>query len=265
MTNLRMSDGMSDGAREEGTEWWAEYFDEVFLRVYRPLLGPERTAQEADAIRELLDLPAGASLLDVACGWGRHSVELARQGLAVTGFDLSAFLLREARAYADDAGVEVRWVRGDMRELPFQEEFDAALSLFSSLGYFPDHRDDGLVLRGIRGAVRKGGALVIETMHRDLIAREYVERDWWETPEGDLVWVERDFDAVEGVSRETLRWRSPDGSAGAKPHSIRVRSATEWQRLLEENGWRAEEWFGGWELDSFAIESERLIILARAI
>ena len=44
--------------------WWAEYFDEVFLRVYRPLLGPERTAQEADAIRELLDLPAGARTRD---------------------------------------------------------------------------------------------------------------------------------------------------------------------------------------------------------
>ena len=246
-------------------EWWAEYFDEVFLRVYRPLLDEERSALEADVIRELIDLPEGGAVLDVACGWGRHSVELARQGLAVTGFDLSAYLLREAREYADRAGTEVSWVRGDMRELPFRGEFDAALSLFSSLGYFPDHGEDAVVLRGIREAVRPGGALLIETMHRDLIAREFVERDWWETPEGDLVWVEREFDAVAGISRETLRWRSPDGSAGAKPHAIRVRSATEWDRLLGATGWQAEEWFGGWGLEPFELASERLIILARAV
>lgn len=248
-----------------GTEWWAEYFDEVFLRIYRPLLGAERTAEESDAIRELLGLEEGDRVLDVACGWGRHSVELARHGMQVTGFDLSAFLLREARQFAREAGVEVRWVRGDMRDLPFEGEFDAALSLFSSFGYFPDEQEDALVLRGIRNAVREGGALLIETMHRDLIAREYVERDWWETPENDVVWVEREFDAVEGISRETLRWRSPDGSTGAKPHTIRVRSATEWLQLLESCGWMPQEWLGDWEGTPFELSSERLIIVARAV
>lgn len=242
--------------------WWAEYFDDVFLRIYRPLLGPERTRAEVDAIQELLQLAPGARVLDVGCGWGRHSVELARRGFKVTGFDLSGYLLREAERAADEAGVDVRWVRGDMRELPFRTEFDAAISLFSSLGFFDTDADDAAVLSGVRSAVVDGGGLLIESMHRDLVVREFAERDWWETPDGDRVWVEREFDAVRGISRETLRWRALDGSEGAKPHAIRIRSATEWKDLLERTGWRPEHWFGDWSLEPFDLTSERLLIHA---
>ncbi|MEX2584717.1 MAG: class I SAM-dependent methyltransferase [Gemmatimonadota bacterium] len=244
-------------------EWWAQYFDEVFLRVYRPLLTPARTAAEIEAISELLPRESRKKLLDVGCGWGRHPVALAAEGYDVTGVDLSAYLLDVARHTAAEAGVQVRWVRGDMRELPFEGEFDAAVSLFSSLGYFGSDEEDARVLRGIAAALKPDGLLLIETMHRDLVAREFAERDWWKTPEGDHVWVERDFDPIEGVSHETLHWRSADGSAGAKPHRIRVRSAPEWKRLLESCGFEPVDWFGDWELEPFTLTSERLIVVSR--
>ena len=242
--------------------WWASYFDDVFLRIYRPLLGHDQTAAEVESILHLLSLPKGAAILDVGCGWGRHSVELAKHGYKVTGVDFSPAMVAEAKKEAEREGVEVRFLCGDMRKLDFEDEFDAALSLFSSLGYFDDEEDDLLVLRGIRRAVKGEGSLLIETMHRDMIARHYVERDWWETPAGDHVWVERSFDPLEGVSHEMLRYRARDGASGAKPHRIRIRSASEWQELIDQAGWAPQEWIGGWDLEPFTHRSERLIVVA---
>jgi SAM-dependent methyltransferase len=243
-------------------EWWTTYFDDVFLRIYEPLLGAERTQVEVEAVMDLLGTSGEMRVLDVGCGWGRHSLELARNGYSVTGIDLSSFLIGEAERRSAEAGLDVRWVTGDVRNLNFAGEFDAAVSLFSSLGYFGSDGDDQRVLEGARRAVTAEGSLLLETMHRDLIAREYAERDWWETPAGDIVRVEREFDAVEGVSHETLSWHSPAGEAGQKRHSIRVRCGSEWKALLERSGWRPVEWFGSWDLDPFTHDSERLLILA---
>jgi SAM-dependent methyltransferase len=249
--------------RQAVTRWWESYFDEDFLRIYRPLLGPEETREEALALMEILGIRRGAAILDVGCGWGRHAIELAALGFQVTGYDLSRRLLEEAESGAATAGVEVRWVLGDMRDLPFEKAFDAALSLFSSLGYFDEDEDDLRVLLGIHRALRPGGVLVLDTMHRDLIAREFVERDWWSTPDGDTVWVEREFDAVAGISRERLRWRRPSGDEGEKEHTIRIRAATEWRILLESAGFTVEGCCGGWDLDEFSHTSGRLVMLAR--
>lgn len=242
--------------------WWSTYFDDVFLRIYRPLKDDAGTAAEVDGLCELLGLEEGARILDVGCGWGRHSLELARLGFQVTGLDLSARLLEEAANAARAEGLEIEWVQGDMRKMAFDARFDAAISMFSSLGYFDSEEDDLAALRGMREAVVPGGRLLLETMHRDAIAREYVERDWWDTPEGDEVRVDRTFDAIAGVSHETLHWRDAAGNTGEKPHSIRIRSATEWHDLLQRAEWRPAEWVGDWELEPFTHLSERLIVLA---
>jgi 2-polyprenyl-3-methyl-5-hydroxy-6-metoxy-1,4-benzoquinol methylase len=245
-----------------GGKWWEEYFDARFVDLYRPFLTPERTRNEVAAIREILPLPLGARLLDLACGWGRHSVELARAGFAVTGVDLSETLLGVARRRAAKAGVEVEWVRADMREIPWSGEFDAVLSLFSSLGYFLSDAEDLRVLRAAHRALRPGGFLLLETMHRDFVVADYADRDWWKAENGTLVWVERELDAVEGVSREWLRWRKGE-ETGEKFHALRIRSATEWDALLRQAGLTPLEWYGDWELAPFLHTSESLIVVAR--
>ena len=243
---------------EEGVaRWWAGYFDERFLQIYRALLPDEEAEEEVGAAVAALGLDPPARVLDLACGWGRHAIPLARLGFEVTGLDLSEVLLREARAAAEVARVDVGWVRGDMRSPPLAGGFDAVLSLFSSLGYGDSDDDDLAVLRAVRRLLRPGGQLLLETMHRDLVAREFVERDWWPGPDGEAVMVEREFDPVRGVSREWLRW-----GAVEKHHTIRVRAASEWSGLLEQAGLTADAWYGGWELEPFSVRSERLLVVA---
>lgn len=249
-------------AKAESGAWFEGYFDEDFVELYRPFLTPERTVDEAAAVLELLELAPGAEVLDLACGWGRHSIELARAGCRVTGLDLSETLLARAARRADAAGVEVEWVRGDMRELPWAGRFDAVVSLFSSLGYFLSDAEDLRVLRAAARALRPGGRLLLETMHRDQIARAFAERDWWPGESGRPVWVEREFDAVAGVSHEWLRWQRSDGSVGEKFHAMQVRTATAWDALLRAAGLAPLAWYGDWDFSEFTLESERLIVMA---
>jgi SAM-dependent methyltransferase len=242
-------------------DWWETYFDDAFVSLYEPRLPPELTRREVDVLVEILGLREGSRVLDLGCGWGRHALELARRGCHVVGVDQSRRLLEHARARADAAGLNVEWVHMDARQVGFEGEFDVALSLFSSLGYTLRDEDDLLALAAARRALRPGGVFVLETMHRDQAARSYAGRDWWEGPGGQPVWVEREFDAIQGVSREWLRWLD-HGETRHKFHEIRLRSATEWGRLLEDVALEPFAWYGGWSLAPFHHRSQRLIVLA---
>jgi ubiquinone/menaquinone biosynthesis C-methylase UbiE len=242
--------------------WWDGYFDETFVDIYRDFLTPARTEREIQGLLEMVPLDAGAEVLDLACGWGRHSLELARAGFRVTGLDWSETLLARARKRAKAAGVTVDFVQGDMREVPWTGRFDAVLSMYSSLGYFLSDAEDLRVLRGAHRALKPGGVFVLESMHRDHILADFAERDWWETEGGATVWVEREFDAVEGISREWTRW-SRGGESGEKYHELRIRSATEWDALLRQAGLVPIDWWGDWELAPFIHSSENLIAVCR--
>jgi cyclopropane fatty-acyl-phospholipid synthase-like methyltransferase len=246
----------------EPREWWQDYFDERFVALYRDFLTPQRTEREIQGLMEMTMLAPGAEVLDLACGWGRHSIALARQGFRVTGMDLSETLLARARKRADKAGVPVELVRGDMREVPWTDRFDAVLSMFSSLGYFLSDDEDVRVLTAARNALKPDGLFVMECMHRDHVVGAFAERDWWDAQDGTLVWVEREFDAVEGISREWTRWRRGEQS-GEKYHDLRIRSATEWDVLLRRAGLMPVEWYGDWELAPFIHTSPDLIVVAR--
>lgn len=243
--------------------WWDGYFDETFIDIYRDFLTPARTEREVAGLREMVPLGPDAEVLDLACGWGRHSVEMARHGFRVTGMDWSETLLARARKRAEAAGVTVDFERGDMREVPWTGRFDLVVSLYSSLGYFLSDDEDLRVLRGARAALREGGTFVLETMHRDHIVGGFAERDWWETEGGATVWVEREFDAVEGVSREWTRW-SRARQMGEKYHELRIRSATEWDALLRRAGLVPVDWWGDWELAPFLHTSPQLIVVCTA-
>ncbi|HEV2131765.1 MAG TPA: class I SAM-dependent methyltransferase [Longimicrobiaceae bacterium] len=242
--------------------WWRDYFDERYLEISRSRLPAAKSRAEVAAVIELLGLPVGARILDVPCGWGRHSVPLAEARFRVTGADLSSVQLEAAREYARQSGVEVEWIQTDMRLLPWRECFDAVISLFSSLGYFDRDEEDLAALRAFRAALRPGGVLLLETMHRDALARHYAPRDWWETEVGTVVRVERRFDAVAGVNHEWMHWQR-GADAGEKDHRMRVRTVTEWDALLRAAGLAPESWYGGWNGRPFTHESPRLVVLAR--
>lgn len=261
-----------------GAPWWRSYFDDRYFLMHDPLFSEERSRREAAGMRELLALPFGARVLDAPCGWGRHATLLAEAGLDVVGADLSLDLLRRAPAPQaaqgaqsprDDADVVLpafpsRYVAADIRHLPFADaSFDAVINVFTSLGLFLDDAEDIAALGEARRVLRPGGALLLESMHRDDVIRSYAERDRWTLPDGTRVQVRRTFDPVSGISYEKLRWRK-GSEQGQKAHAMRLRTATEIAALLEAAGFGQVSWYGNWEGDELHFMDESVIAVARA-
>lgn len=139
------------------------YFERVAERLgsaYLRYSFTKGTSQEVAFLVDLLDLPAEARILDVGCGPGRHAVELARHGYAVTGVDISRRFLDVAADKAREAGVAAAFFQVDARQMPFEDEFDAVISLCQG-GFGLMGQDDGLVLRRIAEAARSGGRVVL--------------------------------------------------------------------------------------------------------
>ena len=132
----------------EGTPWYEAFFDAEYLRLYEHQFTEERAEKEVSFVLEALGLAAGASLLDLCCGQGRHAVVFAGRGLEVTAQDLSREYVALAEEAAAAAGVELRSVVGDMREIPFENEFDAVVNMFTSFGYLESEAEESEGARG---------------------------------------------------------------------------------------------------------------------
>lgn len=243
-------------------ETWDAFFNEFYLRAYADdALGDEAEAQALAAAR-LAGCPAGGDILDVPCGFGRHTLALGRADFRAVGADRSEVLLAEARRRAGGA----RWpkfVQGDYRKLPFADaSFDAAVNLFSSLGYLGDE-GDGRVLAEIRRVLRPGASLVIETLHRDRLVRAFSEQDWGLVGEGRVRLERRTFDPAAGVAQTTQTLIEPSGERDSRTWSVRVYTATELLAMLERAGFAEARCLGDLDGAPFAITS-RLVIVARS-
>lgn len=253
-----------------GAPWWRTYFDDRYFEMHDPLFSEERSRREVAGMRELLGLPVGARVLDAPCGWGRHAGLLAEAGCEVVGADLSHDLLRRALAAAPAPdrltgdSTPPLYAAADIRLLPFADSsFDAVLNVFTSLGLFLSDDEDVAALREARRVIRPGGALLLESMHRDDVIASYAERDRWSLPDGTEIRVRRRFDPVTGISRERLQWRKGEES-DRKQHSLRLRTATEIDRLLRAAGFADIAYAGDWDGRPFHHTSESLIAVARA-
>ncbi len=243
--------------------WWRTLFDDAWLRLHEPLFPPEQSRREVAGMIGLLGLPLGARVLDVPCGWGRHTRLLREAGLRAVGADLSRDMLRAARG-AGPRRQAIPCAAADVRTLPFRDaSFDAVINVCTGFGLFGRDQDDVRALREQRRVLAPGGALLIETMHRDEIVRGYAERDAWQLPDGTRVAARRRFDPLTGMSHEVWRWRRGSES-GEKRHTLLLRTAGDVARLVQRAGFRRLRAFGGWEGDAFTHRSPHLILLAVA-
>jgi ubiquinone/menaquinone biosynthesis C-methylase UbiE len=241
---------------------WDAVFDETYLRTYLPLLTEERTREEALGAVALAGLAPGADVLDCPVGFGRHAILLADAGYRVTGLERSEKQLAEAERRRGEREWP-RLVRGDYRELPFADaSFDAALNLFSSLGYL-ERADDVGVLREFRRVLRPGGTLVIDTAHRDALARSATAHTFNRLPDGSIFLHEHEVDWVEGTVSTLHTIVGPGGERIERRFVHRIYTAKEWVAMLREAGFEEIDAFGDWGESPPGPEAKRLIVRAR--
>jgi SAM-dependent methyltransferase len=228
---------------EVDPRWYDGFFEAEWLDYLSLPSDADITVRQVDFLVERLGLESGASVLDVACGRGRHSVELARRGFRVTGIDLSPRSLELARTAATEAAVEVEFRRLDMRELDYERAFEGVINLFTSFGFFEEDEENDRVLSGIERALRPGGRFLIDTINPIALARVFQERNWREFEDGTVFTEHRWQDQLTGRGGATWTFIRPDGSRAVLDHSVRFYAPWELRLALERAGLVVE---GAW-------------------
>jgi len=168
------------------SDWYKRSFNRDYMRIYA--YKDETTTQETTAILTYLNLPhtvpssSSPRILDTACGWGRHAVELAKRGYRVTGVDLSPVMLEEAEKRAQKAGVTVRWLCMDLRDIDFTNEFDVAINIFTSFGYFKDEEYNVKVLQNVSRSLVSGGRFLLDLDNPEYFIFKKQGRDRFRLP-----------------------------------------------------------------------------------
>lgn len=234
-------------------------FGDDYLYFYRADLTPERNDREADVIWRLLALQKQAIVLDLGCGHGRMSVELAKRGAVVTGLDSSKRFLRLARQATTAAGLHVDYIEGDMRALPWSGKFDAVFIWFTTFGYFDDH-DNEQVIRQVWKALKPGGRLLIEQIHRNGLLRQGLPQNFVVQRNDDLMIDHVDYDALSERSK-TERVVMRDGQVRRTQFSVRLYGFAELKHLLHAAGFQSVQGFGR-DGEPLTTYNHRLITLA---
>jgi SAM-dependent methyltransferase len=245
---------------EAPDDWTVGFFDDPSPELF-PFPDAAQTDQELDALVTLLP-PSPARVLDVACGQGRHAIRLARRGYDVVGIDTSPSFLATARASAAESPAPVDFIQLDMRDLDFEQEFDAAVSLCTAWGYFDDDANQE-VLDRIGRSLRPDGRIVMDLIHRDWLMRVYEPKDWVELADGAFAVADRNFDPVAGVDTVMHRWRTAAGELRERQHRLRIYTATELDRMLRRALLVPIDWYGGFSLQPFGPGTRRMLVVAK--
>ena len=137
-------------------------------------------AEEITMIVDLLKLKPKAAVLDLGCGQGRHSLELAKRDFVVTGLDGNQFFLDFVMKKSKESNVEIRLVKADMKTFIQPEAFDLIFNMGSSFGYFEEQADHLQVLKNIHGSLKPSGACLFELLGKEVVPKMFVEREWTE-------------------------------------------------------------------------------------
>ena len=245
----------------ERTKPWHE--DDLFWETWGPFMFNEQrlanAVGEVEAIVSLMGIKPAAHVLDLCCGVGRHSLELARRGFQVTGVDRTEQYLKQASEQAEEEGLNVEFVREDMRTFCRPDTFDAAISMFTSFSYFEDPEEDRQVVANVYRSLKSGGVFILDTHGKETLARIFRESGWREV-DGVLTLEERKVTRNWGWMEN--RWIViKDGKRTDFNVNHRLYAATELIALLTGCGFSRADAYGDFDGSPYDQTARRLVVV----
>jgi cyclopropane fatty-acyl-phospholipid synthase-like methyltransferase len=227
----------------------------------------EDTAVQVDFIINALELHPGERILDLACGFGRHSLELARRGYTVHGVDITPAYIAYARDQAAEQDLSVDFTCADLREVHFSAEFDAVLNLADgAIGYLEDDAENLKIFDLVRAALKPGGRHLMEVCSGDYARRHFPRRTWeagsralsladfaWDAENQRMLYTGYTFPYGEPL-------RAPQDSL---PTSTRLYTLEEVKAILAERGMQVQAAFAGYSLTPASPDSFEMVVCSR--
>lgn len=232
-------------------EWWRSLFNSLYLKTDGDVVeNDENTVREIDALLSAAGLDPNDRILDLCCGQGRHSLELARRNFRkVTGIDRSRYLVSLARRRARHAGLDVKFKEGDARKFSVQDSsFDCVIVMGNSFGYFDREEEDLDVLASVKRALRSHGKLVLDLMDGDWMRQNFERRSWEWIDDNQFVCRERSLSADQDrmISREVVV-HAEKGVIADQFYAERLYSRPRIAKLLDDAGFTDVRFHGALE------------------
>lgn len=238
----------------DNIKWFSSWFDTPFYHI----LYKDRDDSEAhafmDALTDYLNIPEGGSILDLACGRGRHSVYLNTLGYNVTGADLSENSIDFAKQFENDT---LRFVVHDMCK-PFKQRFDAVFNLFTSFGYFENDQDNINTIKSIKKELNTYGFGVIDFMNSEFVIDHLVPEEM-KIVDGITFFLRRYVN--DGHIVKDIEFVH-EGENYVFQERVRAFTLDDFEQLFEKSGVHLLDVFGDNKLNAFrAKTSERLVMI----
>lgn len=239
-------------------EWYESWFDSPYYHILYKNRDKEEAAFFIDRLVAHLNIQEGERILDLACGKGRHAIQLHRKGFDVTGLDLSENSIREAKTHE---GEGLHFDVHDMRHVYERErKYDRILNLFSSFGYFDSERENFRVIKAASEQLRSGGELVIDFLNAQKAVQELVPHEV-KTVDGIEFHIDRYV--AYGVLIKRIAFQD-EGKGHEFKEKLRILFDNDLEMLLERANMQVMERFGDYALTPFdPRSSDRLIVVAK--
>ncbi len=240
--------------------WYETFFQGVALDMWRKAVTVEQTRAEVDFLQKQLQQPTGGRILDIPCGNGRHSLELAARGYRVTGIDLSAEFVAEAKATGAAGGLDAEFLLQDMRAIDMEAEFDGAFCFGNSFSYF-GYTGSCAFLAAVSRSLKPGARFALESGLAAESLLPKLERRRWLQLDDILFLSSNRYDAVE--SRLDIQYTFVrDGHADTREASSYIFTVAELGRMLSNAGLQAMHYYGALDLHPYELGSQRLLLVA---
>ena len=245
---------MSNSTAKNSENWFSTWFDSPYYHILYKNRNEEEAQVFMDNITNYLNMPENGSILDLACGKGRHSIYLNKLGYQVTGVDLSVNSI--AIAY-ESSNESLQFKTHDMRE-PINETYDAVFNLFTSFGYFDTYEDNIKTLKAIKDSINEYGFGVIDFFNADFIIENLVAE---ETKEIDgITFNIKRFVENKKIIKE-IRFEDK-GETYNFTEKVSAFTLSDFESMMEEADIFLLEIFGDYKLRKFyKTQSERLIMI----
>ncbi len=241
--------------------WTKDYFDDTYASMFLAQIGQERTEEQVDLVTSVMGLEPPSIIADIGCGLGRHSIELAKRGFTVQGFDSNPNYLKQATEDAVAEGVsDAFFIHMDMREFDHTKTFDALISIWVSFGYFDDATNEDIFDRMVK-SIKSGGSIFIDVENREYILQHYIP-ERWRMKEDSLLLERSQFDHARSVNK-CRRTIIKHGIKKTTTREIRLYSAHEIVNLAKKHGLMDIRLLGDWDGSHYSVRSPRLMLTAR--
>lgn len=237
-------------------------YDESFWEEFEILMFDRdrmgQTTEDVEDIIKLMGIRPGERLLDVCCGFGRHSQIFASKDVNTTGIDITEYYLKRAnkeRVSLDNP----HFILTDILEYEDTETYNYAINMFTSFGLLNSEDDEIKALKNVYNSLKRGGKYLIDIQGKELLCRDYEKNIWFES--GDVK-VFLEYNILESFTLLNSRWLYyTDNKMHERSFNTRIYSALELAAMVSGVGFETVEIYGDLKGNPYDIYAKRLIVV----